>query len=410
MTNAYFEEGEYFLWTKDKEDWEPPLKLHLEMVREQFRSGKKQALVAREIHTEKKYFIKVLFCSDIEQVFVEKESKVQLYSPFVIRIYGGMLDEKNKRFITVMEYVDEHDLSDLIRQYGLMGDTWKEKMKVAHRIALKFLYGIRHYMSVYEHDPYVHRDLKPENVLAAADGSKVKIIDFDWVHLHDSRVTVFMGREQKGTPGYAEPKYWSLSVCKKEMDIYSAGLVLYFLYTGRHHFYGNEEITEYMKGGEYAYSLKDMPGIDEELKAIIAKMIAREEFRYHDIEEVIKDMEHYLKKQGMSITLPEMMTEEKKERGIRFSYRVGDVKYSPYVQNYRFVPIEFGTKQERSQNGTDSAHILSFYRMNNKIKAIVLHKDCHPVKIGSEEEVSEGDLYTYAGTNIQVMQIKKNGR
>ncbi len=408
MTNAYFEEGEFFLWIKDKEEQEPPLKLHLEMIREQFRSGKKQALVARDVHTDKKYFLKVLFCSDIEQVFVEKESKVQLYSPFVIRIYGGMLDEKNKRFITVMEYMEEHDLSDLIRQYGLSGDTWKEKLKVRHTIALKFLYGIRHYMSFYDHDPYVHRDLKPENVLASPDGARVKIIDFDWVHLHDSRVTVYMGREQKGTAGYADPKYWSLSVCKKEMDIYSAGLVLYFLYTDRHHFSGNDQITEYMKAEDYAYTLKDMPGIEEEIQRIIAKMIAREECRYHDIEEVIKDMENYLKRQGMSIAFPEMMIEEKKERGIRFSYKVGDVKYSPYIQNYRFVPIEFGTKQERSQNGADSAHILSFYRMNDKIKAVILHEDCQPVKIGSEEEVSEGDQYVYAGTSIQVMQIRKS--
>ena len=217
-----------------------------------------------------------------------------------------------------------------------------------------------------------------------------------------------MGREQKGTAGYADPKYWSLSVCKKEMDIYSAGLVLYFLYTDRHHFSGNDQITEYMKAEDYAYTLKDMPGIEEEIQRIIAKMIAREECRYHDIEEVIKDMENYLKRQGMSIAFPEMMIEEKKERGIRFSYKVGDVKYSPYIQNYRFVPIEFGTKQERSQNGADSAHILSFYRMNDKIKAVILHEDCHPVKIGSEEEVSEGDQYVYAGTSIQVMQIRKS--
>ena len=119
-------------------------------------------------------------------------------------------------------------------------------------------------------------------------------------------------------------------------------------------------------------------------------------------------MENYLKRQGYSIDFPEMMPQEKGERSIRFSYRVGDVKYSPYIHNYRFVSIEFGTKQERSQNGADSAHILSFYRMNQKIKAIVLHKDCHPVKVSSEEEVSEGDLYTYAGTSIQVIQIKRN--
>lgn len=151
-----------------------------------------------DIRTGKKYFVKVLFCNDLEQVYVEKESKVQLYSPYIIRIYGGMLDEKNKRFITLVEYIEESDLSELMRGRGIAGDTWNEKMKVRNRIAMKFLLGIDHYMSMYRQDPIVHRDLKPENVLASPDGSVVKIIDFDWVHLHASNVTVMLRREQKG--------------------------------------------------------------------------------------------------------------------------------------------------------------------------------------------------------------------
>ena len=67
------------------------------------------------------------------------------------------------------------------------------------------------------------------------------------------------------------------------MDIYSAGLVLYFIYTGKHHFYGNDEIKNYMIGDDYAYQLKEMPGIDDRLSRIIAKMIAREEERYGSI-------------------------------------------------------------------------------------------------------------------------------
>ena len=123
----------------------------------------------------------MLFCNDLEQVYVEKESKVQLYSPYIIRIYGGMLDEKNKRFITLVEYIEESDLSELMRGKGIAGDTWNEKMRIRNRIAMKFLYGIDHYMSMYQQDPIVHRDLKPENVLASPDGTIVKIIDFDWV-------------------------------------------------------------------------------------------------------------------------------------------------------------------------------------------------------------------------------------
>ena len=272
---------------------------------------------------------------------------------------------------------------------------------------MKFLLGIDHYMSMYRQDPIVHRDLKPENVLASPDGSVVKIIDFDWVHLHASNVTVMLRREQKGTPGYADPRYWNSYICRPEMDIYSAGLVLYFIYTGKHHFYGNDEIKNYMIVDDYAYQLKEMPGIDDRLSRIIAKMIAREEERYGSIKEVIQDMKEYLMSVRKLPELPEFLEQPQEQKTIRFSYRIGDVKYSPYMKNYRFIPIEFGTKQERSQNGRMSGHILSFYRMDDKVKALILHEDCHIIRKQKEKEVCEGDIFTYAGTNIEILQIKR---
>lgn len=404
--NCYFEEGEVFTWIRDRERSGENMVVSLKMLKECHRNRSKQAMIAEDIRTGKKYFVKVLFCNDLEQVYVEKESKVQLYSPYIIRIYGGMLDEKNKRFITLVEYIEESDLSELMRGRGIAGDTWNEKMKVRNRIAMKFLLGIDHYMSMYRQDPIVHRDLKPENVLASPDGSVVKIIDFDWVHLHASNVTVMLRREQKGTPGYADPRYWNSYICRPEMDIYSAGLVLYFIYTGKHHFYGNDEIKNYMIGDDYAYQLKEMPGIDDRLSRIIAKMIAREEERYGSIKEVIQDMKEYLMSVRKLPELPEFLEQPQEQKTIRFSYRIGDVKYSPYMKNYRFIPIEFGTKQERSQNGRMSGHILSFYRMDDKVKALILHEDCHIIRKQKERSL-RGDIFTYAGTNIEILQIKR---
>ena len=132
--NCYFEEGEVFTWIRDRERSGENMVVSLKMLKECHRTGSKQAMIAEDIRTGKKYFVKVLFCNDLEQVYVEKESKVQLYSPYIIRIYGGMLDEKNKRFITLVEYIEESDLSELMRGRGIAGDTWNEKMKVRNRI------------------------------------------------------------------------------------------------------------------------------------------------------------------------------------------------------------------------------------------------------------------------------------
>lgn len=406
--NQYFEEGEYFTWIRDRDKNAGSLVIPLQMLTERFRSKSKQTMVAKDTRTGKRYFLKVLFCREIDQVYVEKESKVQLYSPYIIRIYGGMFDEKHSRFITLVEYIDEQDLSELIRQGELAGRGWREKMRIRHKIALKFLYGIEHYMSMYRLDPIVHRDLKPENILASPDGEIVKIIDFDWVHLHESNVTVMHRREQKGTPGYADPGYWNSYVCKKEMDIYSAGLVLYFLYTGRHHFYGTEDIQRYMLGDDYAYHLKEMPGTDPELYEIIARMIAREGERYTEISQVIEDMTAYLKSRQDLPLLPERLSGEEENGLIRLSFRVGDVKYSPYMKNNHFLPVEFGRKQERSKNGPASAHILSFYRVGSQIKVILLHENCRRIRGEEGDLVCPGDQFLYAGTVIEVTRIRQH--
>ncbi len=406
----YFEEGDRFTWIRDRDATGETMTVPLVILREQQRSRSKQAVIAEDANSKKLYFMKVLFCDEMDRFYVEKESKVQLYSPFIVRIYGGMLDAEHDRFITLVEFLPGRDLSDLVSGHLLAGRTWNEKIRVCNTIALKFLCGIDHYMSLYEEDPIIHRDLKPENVMASPDGSTVKIIDFDWVHLHDSSATFSGRREQKGTPGYADPKYWNSYICRPEMDIYSAGLVLYFIYTGRHHFHGSEEINRYMVGDSYAYTLKEMPGIDEQITRIIARMIAPEEERYSRISDVIRDLTAYLEERGRMPELPELLDNRDMEDVVRFSYRVGDVKYSPYVRNYRFVPIEFGTRQERSQNGRLSDHIMSFYRVGDRIRAVVLNEDCHPILTAREDRVSEGDLFTYAGCGIEVTGIRHGKR
>ncbi len=76
-----------------------------------------------------------------------------------------------------------------------------------------------------------------------------------------------------------------------------------------------------MVGDDYAYELKEMPGIDERLVRIIARMIAREEERYSDIREVIADMENYLKSAGRMPELPELLKEKENGDTIRFLIR-----------------------------------------------------------------------------------------
>ena len=95
--NCYFEEGEVFTWIRDRERSGENMVVSLKMLKECHRTGSKQAMIAEDIRTEKKYFVKVLFCNDLEQVYVEKESKVQ-------RILFGFTEECLMRKINVLSH------------------------------------------------------------------------------------------------------------------------------------------------------------------------------------------------------------------------------------------------------------------------------------------------------------------
>ena len=148
--------------------------------------------------------------------------------------------------------------------------------------------------------------------------------------------------------------------------------------------------------------------MDPELRAILQKMIAREEERYERIEDIIYDFAHYLRKVNRYPKIPELMMEEPSDQ-MRLYYRIGPITYSPVLKNYRFVPIEFGRKQLRSKNGAFSSHILSFYRMGNVIKAVILNPECEKIVSQAEdyEVISEGDKFVYADTEIEILKIKE---
>ena len=118
-----------------------------------------------------------------------------------------------------MEYVDGKDLSSLRRRIGrLPGDR-------VEQIARQLCAGLH---AAHENG-VLHRDLKPANVMLDADGN-VKITDFG--------IAAAIGGGQNeegtsGTPGYMAPELFTGSPASVQSDIYSLGIVLYELYTGR---------------------------------------------------------------------------------------------------------------------------------------------------------------------------------
>jgi eukaryotic-like serine/threonine-protein kinase len=91
----------------------------------------------------------------------------------------------------------------------------------------------------------VHRDIKPQNILFSSDG-KVKVTDFG-IAIAGDGVTVTVGDEIIGTVQYISPEQAKGELADKQSDLYSLGIVLYEMVTGKVPFGGESPVAVAMK-------------------------------------------------------------------------------------------------------------------------------------------------------------------
>jgi serine/threonine-protein kinase len=147
----------------------------------------------------------------------------QISHPNVCRVYD--IGDIDGRHFLSMEFIDGEDLSVLLRRIGrLPGDK-------AIEIARQLCAGL-----AAAHDTGVlHRDLKPANVMIDGRG-KARITDFGLA----VAAAELNGKEAvAGTPGYMAPEQLANKQLTQRSDIYSLGLVLYELFTGKRVFDAN---------------------------------------------------------------------------------------------------------------------------------------------------------------------------
>ena len=156
----------------------------------------------------------------IERFYAEVRHARQISHPNVCRVYD--VGEIEGRHFLSMEYVDGEDLASLLRRIGrLPGDK-------AVEIARQLCAGL-----AAAHDRGVlHRDLKPGNVMLDGRG-RARITDFGLaVRAEDDKG----GAEVGGTPAYMAPEQLAGKGASVQSDLYSLGLVLYELFTGKRAF------------------------------------------------------------------------------------------------------------------------------------------------------------------------------
>jgi len=141
----------------------------------------------------------------------------QVSHPNVCRVYDIGFAE-GKHFLS-MEYLDGEDLASLVRRIG----------RLPQDKAIEFTRKICAGLSAAHERGVVHRDLKPANIMIDGRGN-VRITDFGLAALAQE---VALGDIRSGTPAYMSPEQKAGKEVTARSDIYSLGLVLYEMFTGK---------------------------------------------------------------------------------------------------------------------------------------------------------------------------------
>ena len=238
----------------------------------------------------------------------ESKAIAVLSHPNIVKIYDvGFSDEI--QFI-VMEYIDGITLKEFIEQQGAL--RWKDALHFITQI----LRALQH-----AHDRgIIHRDIKPQNIMLFADGT-IKVMDFGIARF--SRVDgKTMSEKTIGSVHYISPEQARGDYTDERSDIYSVGVMLYEMLTGRKMFDGENPVSVALMHMQDAptFPRTYVPSIPEALEEIVMHAVEKEpDKRYQSAAEMIKDIDTFKMDQSVVFGyIPRDDEEDDDGEGTRF--------------------------------------------------------------------------------------------
>ena len=233
----------------------------------------------------------------------ESHAVAQLSHPNIVSVYdvsrGGDME------YIVMELIDGITLKQYMEKRGQL--NWRESLHFITQI----MRGLSHAHS----RGIIHRDIKPQNIMVLRDGS-VKVADFGIACLADSAQT--LTQEALGSVHYISPEQARGDRPDARSDIYSSGVVLYEMLTGRLPFEGESAVSVAIQHlSSIPLAPREInPDIPEQLELICMKAMAPDlEHRYQSADAMIADLEAFRKNPEveMKFDLSDLRPEENDE-------------------------------------------------------------------------------------------------
>lgn len=193
---------------------------------------------------------------------LKRETKIlmSMRSEHVVRIWDIHLKGEIK-FID-MEYIDNGDLVDLKLSYT--------DKKVPEQVVMDLAKQIAQGMMYIHEKKVIHKDLKPQNIMLTKDGI-VKIMDFGIAETFRSSMSRIKETSRSGTPAYMSPEQLLGKDVGRESDIWSFGVMLYELLSGKQIYSGQsyKDVLFQIKERDY-YPIN---GVSKEMNGVLEQCL-----------------------------------------------------------------------------------------------------------------------------------------
>lgn len=250
------------------------------------RGGMADVYLARDVLLDRLVAIKVLFpeyATDpafVERFRREAQSAANLNHPNIVSVYDWGRSENT--YFMAMEYVPGRTLAEALHDVGQIDAMKAAEVGIEVSAALSFAHR----------NNVVHRDIKPGNILIGSSG-QLKVADFGIARALGSAADTSLTQAGAvmGTAAYFSPEQAQGGQPDPRSDLYSLGIVLYEMVSGRPPFTGDSPLAiAYKQVHEQPTPLHELaPSVPRAFEAIVARLLTKDPDRRYPTAEAVRD-------------------------------------------------------------------------------------------------------------------------
>lgn len=286
----------------------------------------------------------------IKKFNTEAQSAASLTHPNIVSIYD--VGNEDNLYYIVMELIQGKTLKEIIVEDGVL--SWKWSVNIAIQIASA--------LETAHKNSIIHRDIKPHNIIITEDGI-AKVTDFGIAKaVSNSTITAF--GTTIGSVHYFSPEHARGGYTDAKSDLYSLGIVMYEMLTGKVPFDADTPVSVALKQvqEEPTEPIKFNSAIPVSINRIILKAMQKDpNLRYQNASEMVKDLSMALKKPNEDFVVLATKNDDSPTQKVPTIYELEMEKH-----NERKAPRT--NKEEKKK--TKIEKIKEFYQKHPAVKAL----------------------------------------